>query len=264
MEVIIINLADILKQLKVKVKEIGNYQLDSLKKKLDVSKKSTNIDLVSEVDRYSEEKIIEWIKNNFPEHNILAEESGIIDNQSQYQWVIDPLDGTTNYVHGFPIFSISIALIKDTDPILGLIYVPYLDELYSAVKGEGAYLNGEKIMVSDKKELTESLLVTGFPYDLTEDKYNNIDIFSSLIFKTRGIRRIGSAAYDLACVAAGSLDGFWELKLSPWDVKAGIVIIREAGGKVIETDLAGHYLILAGPQEIVDNLYKEIKTVYQK
>lgn len=262
MEVIIINLSKVLEKLKIKVKEIGSYQLDSLEKKLDISKKSTDIDLVSEVDRNSEEKIINWIRDNFPEHNILAEEGGFIDNNSEYKWIIDPLDGTTNYIHGFPIFSISIALIKEEEPILGLIYVPYIDELYSAIKGEGAYLNGKKIVVSDKKELSESLLVTGFPYDLTEDRYNNIDIFSSLIFKSRGIRRIGSAAYDLACIAAGSLDGFWELKLSPWDVKAGIILIREAKGKVIETDLFGHYLIVAGPLKIADDLLKEIKAVY--
>lgn len=243
--------------------EVGNYQLDKFNKTLNITEKSSYLDLVSEVDKNSEEKIINWINNNFPEHNILAEESGRQEKQSEYTWVIDPLDGTTNYIHGFPLFSISIALMKDNEVVLGVIYVPYMEELYSAIKDKGAYLNGQKINVREKKSLRESLLVTGFPYDLNEDKYNNISIFNHLLYKTRGIRRLGSAAYDLALVAAGKLDGFWELKLNPWDIKAGVVIIKEAGGKVLETDLYGNHLIIAGPKMIIDELYNEIKKVHK-
>lgn len=260
----IINLEKVLKEVKLLAKDVGKYQLDKYEKELNVTKKTSYLDLVSEVDKKSEEKIVNWIKSNFPEHDILAEESGITDNKSEYEWVIDPLDGTTNYIHGFPMFSISIALTKDDEPILGVIYVPYLNELYTAIKGKGAYLNEKKISVSQKNNLKESLLVTGFPYDLTEDEYNNIEIFRSLLLKSRGVRRIGSAAYDLACIAAGKLDGFWELKLSPWDVKAGIVIVREAGGEVIETDFHGHYLIVAGPKGINNKLFNEIKKVHEK
>ncbi len=257
-----INLEKTKEDVKSLAREVGSYQLEKLDQKLNVSQKSTYLDLVSEVDKNSEEKIVNWIESNFPEHSILAEESGVSDKDSRYKWVIDPLDGTTNYVHGFPIFSISIALMENETPVLGVIYIPYLKEMYTAVRNKGAYLNGKPIKVNIKSDLKESLLVTGFPYNLTEDEYNNINIFSTLLLKSRGIRRIGSAAYDLACVAAGKLDAFWELKLSPWDVKAGIVLIREAGGKVIETDYHGHYLIIAGPAELTDKLYEEIKKVH--
>lgn len=242
---------------------MGKYHLDKFNKTLNVTEKSNYLDLVSEVDKNSEEKIINWINNNFPEHNILAEESGRQEKQSEYTWVIDPLDGTTNYIHGFPLFSISIALMKNNEVILGVVYVPYMEELYSAIKDKGAYLNQRKIKVKQKESLKESLLVTGFPYDLDEDKFNNISIFNHLLYKTRGIRRLGSAAYDLALVASGKLDGFWELKLNPWDVKAGKVIIKEAGGKVLETDIHGYHLIVAGSNKITNKLYNEIKEIHK-
>ena len=153
--------------------------------------------------------------------------------------------------------------MKNEEVILGVIYVPYMEELYTAIKDNGAYLNGKEIKVKEKKSLKESLLVTGFPYDLNEDEYNNISIFNHLLYKTRGIRRLGSAAYDLALVASGNLDGFWELKLNPWDIKAGVVIIKEAGGKVIETDIHGHHLIIAASDKITDELYNIIKDIYK-
>ncbi|MFO7814226.1 MAG: inositol monophosphatase family protein [Halanaerobiales bacterium] len=243
--------------------EVGEYQLKKFNKKINVKEKSTYLDLVSEVDKNSEEMIIKWINNNFPEHSILAEESGAEETKSKYTWVIDPLDGTTNYIHGFPLFSISIALMKEDEPILGVVYVPYMEELYVAIKDKGAYLDGQEIKVKQKKSLKECLLVTGFPYDLDEDEYNNINIFNNLLYKSRGIRRLGSAAYDLVLVAAGNLDGFWELKLNPWDIKAGVVIIKEAGGKVLETDLHGHHLIIAGSEIITNELYKEIKEIHE-
>ncbi len=259
---ICINLESILEELKKLVKHIGKYQLDNLDKDISVQKKSSAIDLVSEIDKNSEEMIIEWINSNFSDHNILAEEQGTTNKGSEYTWVIDPLDGTTNYIHGFPLFSISIALMKEDKPILGLIYAPYLDELYYAIENKGAYLNGKKIFVSKEEALMDSLLVTGFPYDFKNNKYDNIDVFKSLILKSRGIRRIGSAAYDLAAVAAGRFDGFWEFKLNPWDVKAGVVIIKEAGGTVIETDYKGSDLIIAGNDKITKDIMDEIKNIY--
>ena len=258
-----INLENVLSDIKQLAREVGKYQLDKFNKTLNITEKSSYLDLVSEVDKNSEEKIINWIHDNFPEHNIIAEESGRQKNQSDYTWVIDPLDGTTNYIHGFPLFSISIALMKNEEVILGVIYVPYMEELYTAIKDNGAYLNGKEIKVKEKKSLKESLLVTGFPYDLNEDEYNNISIFNHLLYKTRGIRRLGSAAYDLALVASGKLDGFWELKLNPWDIKAGVVIIKEAGGKVIETDIHSHHLIIAASDKITDELYNIIKDIYK-
>ncbi len=264
MEVVFIKLKSVLADVKELAREVGKYQLNKFNKKINVTEKTSYLDLVSEVDKNSEEMIIKWINNHFPGHNILAEESGTKETQSEYTWVIDPLDGTTNYIHGFPLFSISIALMRDEEPILGVIYVPYMEEFYSAIKDKGAYLNGQKIEVADKKTLKESLLVTGFPYDLNEDEYNNISIFNHLLYKTRGIRRLGSAAYDLALVASGKLDGFWELKLNPWDIKAGVIIVKEAGGKVLETNFHGHHLIIAGPNIITDNIFKEIKDVHNR
>ncbi len=262
MEVIYINLESILKDLRKLVIKIGEYQLKNLNTDLSVKKKSSAIDLVSEIDKNSEKMIIEWIDNNFPKHNIIAEEQGSTDNDSKYTWVIYPLDVTTNYIHGFPIFSISIALMKDEKPILGLIYAPYLDELYYAIENKGAYLNEKRVYVSNENSLIDSLLVTGFPYDFENNKYNNIDVFNSLLFKSRGIRRIGSAAYDLAAVAAGRFDGFWEFKLNPWDVKAGVIIVKEAGGNVLETDYKGSGLIIAANNKINNEIMKEINKIY--
>lgn len=258
-----INIEKVSKDIKKLSKKVGSYQLNRINKKLNISKKSSNIDLVSEVDKKSEEKILNWIEGRFPKHSIVSEERGTINKDSEYEWVIDPLDGTTNYVHGFPIFSISIALLKNKEPIMGVIYVPYTDETFSAVVNKGAYLNGKKIMVSNNNILTDSLLVTGFPYNLKEDRYNNVKAFNKLIFETRGIRRIGSAAYDMACVASGRFDAFWELKLNPWDTKAGVIIIKEAKGKVIETDLDGHYLIVAGSEKLSELIYSNIKKIYK-
>ncbi len=257
-----INLEKIIEGVKSLTREVGSYQLEKFNQKLNITQKSSYLDLVSEVDKNSEKKIVTWIEKNFPKHSILAEESGTSDKESKYKWVIDPLDGTTNYIHGFPIFAISIALMKNKEPVLGVIYIPYLNEMYWAVKDKGAYLNEKEIKVNDKSNLKESLLVTGFPYDLNEDEFNNIDIFNKLLYKTRGIRRIGSAAYDLACVASGKLDAFWELKLSPWDVKAGVILVKESGGNVIETNYHGNYLIVAGSEKLTNSLYKEIEKVH--
>lgn len=190
------------------------------------------VDLVTEVDRASEAMIVSLLKDEFPDHNILAEENEYEHLDSPCTWIIDPLDGTTNYAHGFPWFAISIALEIGGVVTMGVIYQPLLDEMFTAVKGHGAFLNGRHIHVSDRQPLKSSLLATGFPYDRTMDNENNIGNFTRLTMASRGVRRAGAAALDLAYVAAGRLDGFWECKLKPWDVAAGALLVEEAGGRV--------------------------------
>ncbi len=190
------------------------------------------VNLVTEADRLSEDGIIKIIQKNFPEHNILTEESKGYEKESDYKWIIDPLDGTTNYAHGFPVYCISIALEKEGEIILGVVYNPVLKELFVAEKNKGAFLNGKKIHVSKTRELSKSLLATGFPYDIRESDINNLDHFRNFALTSQAVRRAGSAALDLCYLAKGIFDGFWELKLSPWDTAAGILMVKEAGGKV--------------------------------
>ena len=190
------------------------------------------VNLVTEADRLSENAIIQIIQKNFPEHNILTEESKGYEKKSDYKWIIDPLDGTTNYAHGFPVYCISIALEKEGEIILGVVYNPVLKELFVAEKNKGAFLNDKRIYISKTRDLSKSLLATGFPYDIRESKVNNLGHFKNFALTSQAIRRAGSAALDLCYLAKGIFDGFWELKLSPWDTAAGILIVKEAGGKV--------------------------------
>ncbi len=194
-------------------------------------------DLVTEVDRASEDMIVGLLRGRYPDHDILAEESDYGTTGSPYKWIIDPLDGTTNYAHGFPWFGVSIALEVDGVVQLGVIYHPMMDELFTVVKGEGAYLNGKPIRVSHRAPLKNCLLATGFPYDRTWDNENNFVNFEKFQMAARAVRRAGAAALDLAYIAAGRLDGYWEVKLKPWDVAVGALLVEEAGGKV--TDHAG-------------------------
>ena len=195
------------------------------------------IDIVTEMDRKAEDLIIKTIKKEFPEHGILTEESNERKSSSEYRWIIDPLDGTTNYSHGYPVFCVSIALEKEGEIILGVVYDPVLGELFTAEKDKGAFVNNKKIKVSKVRELTKSLLATGFPYDVRTSRQNNLDHFSNFAVKAQAIRRAGSAALDMCYVAYGRFDGFWEIKLKPWDTAAAMLIIREAGGMV--TDFNG-------------------------
>ena len=174
-----------------------------------------------------------------------------IDNGSPYRWIIDPLDGTTNYAHGYPVFCVSIALEYKGNVILGVIYQPMLDELYVVQKGRGATLNGHRLRVSEAGDVDRSLLATGFPYDIRDTEEDNIDHFVVLAKRVQAIRRAGSAAFDLACLAAGRFDGFWELKLAPWDTAAGWLMVEEAGGRV--TDLYGEPFHLASPHMLATN-----------
>jgi myo-inositol-1(or 4)-monophosphatase len=192
---------------------------------------------VTEVDRLCERAIVEMISDAFPDHDILTEESPFEEKASSWKWIIDPLDGTTNYFHGFPCFCVSIGLEVEGEVKIGVVYVPALNELFHAEKGKGAFLNGERIVVSEVNGLSKSLLCTGFPYDVHEQVDFYLRYFRQFLTKSFAIRRPGSAAIDLSYLAAGRFDGFWEFKLHAWDVAAATLMITEAGGKV--TDLRG-------------------------
>jgi myo-inositol-1(or 4)-monophosphatase len=194
--------------------------------------KKGSIDLVTEADLEAEKIILETIRSNFPEDSILSEESGRQKHTSGRTWLVDPLDGTTNFTHGFPFFAVSIALEIEKEIVLGIVYNPKMDECYEAVRGEGSRLNKSPINVSKTSNLNESLLATGFPYDIHEKSEEVINFFGKMVVRAQGIRRPGSAAIDLCYVAAGRFDGFWEQGLNPWDTAAGILIVEEAGGKV--------------------------------
>lgn len=190
--------------------------------------------LVTEVDKESEELIVAMIREAFPDHDILAEENDYASSAAPCKWIIDPLDGTTNYAHGFPWFAVSIALEVNGEVQLGVVYHPMLDELFTVVRGKRAFLNGWPLHVSKRHPLKECLLATGFPYDRTRENENNFANFVNFQLAGRAVRRAGAAALDLAYVAAGRLDGYWECKLKPWDVAAGRLLVEEAGGRVTD------------------------------
>lgn len=209
------------------------------------------VDLVTEADVQSETLVIQGIKDCYPDHGILAEEEGIFKAESDYLWIIDPLDGTTNYAHNFPIYAVSIALEYKGEVIVGAIYDPNLDELFTAEKKKGAYLNGNPIRVSETKELDKSLLATGFPYFFRKDHDFILNLFSAFSLKAQGIRRAGAATIDYAALACGRFDGFWELGLKPWDMAAGTLIAQEAGAKVTKFD--GSPLDIRVPEMVASN-----------
>lgn len=203
--------------------------------RLNITEKSEN-DFVTEVDKAAEQEIIRTLKNAYPGHAIMAEESGT-QGDSEFQWIIDPLDGTTNYLHGFPQFAVSIALKNKQVLDQAVVYDPLRQELFTASRGRGAHLNNRRIRVTSRRSLEGALLGTGFPFKQQEDLDTYLATFKALFPMTSGIRRAGSAALDLAYVAAGRLDGFWELGLNPWDMAAGALLIEEAGGFI--SDFAG-------------------------
>jgi myo-inositol-1(or 4)-monophosphatase len=198
-----------------------------------VSKKG-DIDLVTEADIASEQKVIELIRSYYPKHSILAEESGEainLDGDQRWKWIIDPLDGTTNYAHGYPCFAVTLALEHDGELVIGVTFDPTRDELFAAERGRGASLNNKPIRVSATEKLSDALLVTGFPYDFKSRPHFSRHL-TQLLLDARGVRRDGSAALDLAYVACGRFDGMWEEGLKPWDMAAGVLMIEEAGGFV--------------------------------
>jgi myo-inositol-1(or 4)-monophosphatase len=216
-------------------REAGQILLDKFGRKINVSEKG-NINLVTEADLASEKLIIEKIRSHYPKHSILAEESGetnvvVIEGECAWKWIVDPLDGTTNYAHGYPCFCVTIALEHNDEIVLGVTFDPTRNEIFAAEKGNGVTLNGRQIRVSDTEYLKNALLVTGFPYDVRQ-RENFTRHFTGFTQKSRGIRRDGSAAIDMAYVACGRFDGFWEEGLHAWDVAAGVLMIEEAGGRV--------------------------------
>jgi myo-inositol-1(or 4)-monophosphatase len=210
-----------------------------------------SVDLVTNFDKQAQTEIVDYLASRFPRHGFLAEEGLSQDKGSEYRWIIDPLDGTTNFAHGFPVFSVAIALLRAEEILLGVVFDPMRDEMFSAAAGRGAFLNSRPVQVSSTVELDKSLLATGFPYDVRTSSRNNLDHFGDFAIRAQAVRRCGSAAIDLCYVACGRFDGFWELKLAPWDVAAGLLLVREAGGRV--TDFRGDPCDIFGDEIVATN-----------
>jgi len=213
----------------------GKILMDNFGKvaKEDIRKKAAT-DFISFVDEASEKQIIEVIQSSFADHTVLAEEGGMVDKKSEYVWIIDPLDGTTNYLHSIPVFAISIALKHKDDTLLGVVYDPVHDDIFYAEKDKGTFLNDKSVRVSQKKQLNESFIATGFPFKSKHKLADYLDVFNNIFNSSIGMRRMGAAAIDMAYVACGRFDGFWEIGLAPWDIAAGKILISEAGGMVTD------------------------------
>lgn len=251
----------------IAAKEAGHFiasQLENIDK-LNIEEKGRN-DYVSEVDKHAEQIIINTIRKYYPDHNIKAEESGEHKTPSAFEWIIDPLDGTTNFLHKFPQFSVSIAVTEKGRLMHGVVFDPLRDEMFSASRGQGARLNNYRIRVSEQKTLNNALLATGIPYYQFDYVDAYLESFKHFMMNTAGIRRAGSAALDLAYVACGRVDGYWELNLKPWDIAAGALIVMEAGGLV--TDMVGGEdflksgnLIAANPKMLKEMAQTVSKTI---
>lgn len=227
------------------------------------------VNLVTQADQDAEAFIVRRLSEQFPDHAILAEEGGRREGNAGLTWLIDPLDGTTNFAHAFPVFAVSIALHDHTGPLVGVVYDPLRDECFTAASGQGAWLNGQPIHVSAAAGLREALLATGFPYNRHTAEDNNTAAFSKFIRLAQGVRRAGAAALDLCYVACGRLDGYWEMLLYPWDVAAGILIVREAGGQVTsyrgspdDPDLLEGKHLIASNGLIHQEMFAILQTIY--
>lgn len=248
-------------------KEAAEVIKEGFGKNITIEFKTDESNLVTEIDKKSEDIIINFIKKEFPSHNILSEESGIHKASSDYVWVIDPLDGTTNFAHKLPIFAVSIGLQKGDEILAGVIVDVMQNIVYAAELKGGAYAGSKKIYVNQNEIFTRSVLVTGFPYDIQDNPGSAIEVFGEMLKSVRAIRRLGSAAIDLCYTASGVFDGFWEINLNPWDVAAGKLIVEEAGGLV--TDYSGKEMnifskqIVASNKVIHNSLLKVIKSVYK-
>lgn len=224
----------------IAAREAGIIHKKYFNTKLTIKTKDTSFDRVTIADVEAEKKIVEIIRKRFPDHNILGEEDHYEATTSEYQWVIDPLDGTNNFSHGMPIFAVSIALTKGNEVLAGVVYDPMRDELFSARKGHGAFLNGEKMQVADDRSLQEALLITGFYYDRGQSMIDTLEKIKQFFQRDIiGLRRLGAAALDLCYVACGRASGYWEFTLNPWDFAAGLLIVQEAGGRVTRRDGSG-------------------------
>ncbi len=226
-------LKDILMHTISLTRRVGDVICRSAHKKKRISYKGA-IDLVTQFDRTSQDMIVSALVRRYPTHGILSEENVSRKTATVYKWIVDPLDGTTNFAHGLPIWTLSIALEQDGDIVLGVVYDPTRKEMFYVLKGDGAFCNKRRIHVSSVKNLDTALLVTGFPYDIRKSRENNLDHFSNFAVRAQAVRRLGSAALDLCYTACGRFDGYWEIKLSPWDQAAGSLILRESGGAVTD------------------------------
>jgi myo-inositol-1(or 4)-monophosphatase len=254
---------DLISPMQAMAREAGALLMDYFRQHVKIEYKG-DVDLVTEADRKSEALILERIRKQFPNHDVMGEEGTRIETGSDYKWYVDPLDGTTNFAHGYPVFCVSLAVEHREQRIAGVIYDPTRDEMFSAALGDGARLNDEALHVSTTANLSESLIATGFPSQ-KRHKNPNIYFYHQLTLRTHGVRRAGSAALDLCNVASGRFDGFWEFNLNPWDTAAGVLIVQEAGGKV--TDFSdGEFQIasretLASNGLIHDALLREFKEI---
>ena len=232
-------------------KEAGEIIRKGFKSNISIEFKTDASNIVTNIDKASEKIITDFIKKEYPNHTIIAEETGLNEKNSEYKWIIDPLDGTTNFAHGLPIFSISIGVQKNEETIYGVIYDVMRDKVFSAEKGSGAFENNVKIKVSENSNLSESLLVTGFPYEVKNNYEEAIIHFTTFLKKSRAVRRLGSAAIDFCFVANGVFDGFWESKLNSWDVCAGLILVEEAGGKI--SNYSGNPVTVNSPNFLATN-----------
>ncbi|MBZ5604921.1 MAG: inositol monophosphatase [Acidobacteriia bacterium] len=243
-------------------REAGALIRQFLEKRIGFEMKG-EFDLVTEADRSSERLIVERLLKHFPSHAVVAEEGGGQEGASGYRWYVDPLDGTTNFAHGFPMFNVTLALERDGELIAGVVFDPVHDEMFSAERGSGAFLNGARIHVSKAATIAQTLTATGFP---SRKRHQNVNIhfYYQLAMLSHGVRRAGAAALDLAYVAAGRLDAFWEFGLNPWDMAAGVLLIREAGG--VCTDMHGNPMSVRGPHLLADNgiVHGEIVALFEE
>lgn len=236
-------------------KDAGRVQLQYFRSNnLDIATKFNNSDIVTVADKASEKLLIRNIHTHYPSHSIISEESGVDTRIGEFCWVIDPLDGTTNFSQGLPLFAVSIGIKHNSEIVAGVVHIPYLDETFYAIKGGGAYLNDNAISPSIKQDLRQCVVATGFPIDKDSNSDNNADNFNRIMPRVRGIRRLGAAAVDLCYVAAGILDGYWEMNLHEWDVSAGSLIAEESGVIVTRFRPDRNFSILAAPPSIHSQL----------
>ncbi len=228
-------------------KKVGLFQKSYFRnKEIKIETKSTSVDILTEVDLKSDAMIVEAVRSLFPEDAIVSEEGGVCAGTSGYMWIIDPLDGTTNYSIGHPIYAVSIARWYGEEPEFGVVYLPMLDEVYYAQKGKGAYRDGDPIRVSKAQHLGESVIATGFPYDRATARNVNTENVKRMVPLVKGIRRLGAAAYDLCLVASGVYDGYWEMRIAKWDLAAGALMIQEAGGLISYQKVPKGYDVICG------------------
>ncbi len=243
--------SDLVRAAREAAREAGGMLREALRRRRPEVSYKGPVDLVTPQDRRAQEIVHERLAREFPGVGFLAEEGLAVAAESGERWVVDPLDGTTNYAHTFPVYSVSIALQRAGAIVAGVVYDPSRDEMFWAEDGRGAFLDGERIRVSEVDALERALLTTGFPYDIRTSPLNNMDHWNNFLLRAQAVRRVGSAALDLAYVACGRFDGFWELKLKPWDVAAGSLIVREAGGRV--TDFSGGPFRIDHPEALASN-----------